>query len=828
MEEAAQSKCIGQKYRLVSPLGQGAMGVVYRAEQLDVEGHVLREVALKMLRSELSRDPEFARRFLREVRITARLRNPHTVIVYDSGVDEEGQLYYTMEMIQGRTLKELLRAQAPLPVERVVKIVGQICEALAEAHSLPEPVVHRDIKPANIFLEKHQKEDWVKVGDFGIAKILGEETSGLSHTGASPGTPRYMAPEQWRGQEADGRADLYALGIMLYEMLTGESPFVTTDGPLALMYQHLQNRPRPLPPSIPAGIGQQVERLLAKTPQERPANALLVRQALEAALAREEDQATIILQSEARTSDQSRIASEVAASNGSPAGAPSAQARISSAPAEFTSSQSAAPSIDRKTYWASPYGYKIIGGLILLVLVSGGLWYRRSLKLSPAIPQQTQAEAAIQQGQEKQETVGAQASRQQDAVGQEKTNTDLILAARSGSMDLVQTLLSQGTNVNVRDNEDRTALMWTAGNGATDLVQFLLSKGADVNTKDKEGKTALLWATSRIPDKYNLVQTLAETVQVLLTNGADISAVDKEGKTALLWAASNGYADIVRILLAKDVAIDVQDEEGKTALLWAVNNDHLDVVRILLAKGAAVNMPDEEGKTALMAAASAGYLDIARALLAKDVDLNYKDNDGRTALMWAVNSGSPEIVQVLMTKGADVTLITKGGRTALMIAALKGQASILEVLLTKGAEINATDEDGKTALMWAVDQVQPECVQILLSKGAAVNITDKGGKNALIWAAAKDYLDAEVERASTDIVQALLAKGADLRLKSDDGRTALLWAAEKGHPGIVRLLLAKKADVQVKDRAGKTALMLATSQDHTEIVDLLRAAGAQG
>lgn len=281
--EAVQGRIIGGEYRLVAPLGTGAMGVVYRAEQLDVEGHILREVALKTMRPELSRNPDFSRRFLREVRVAARLQNPHAVTVYDSGLDETtGQLYYAMEYVCGSTLQEILQRQGPLPAGRVVRIIAQICEALYEAHRPPEVIVHRDLKPANIFVEEREGQDWAKVGDFGIAKLLGEETGGLTHAGTSPGTPRYMAPEQWMGKEVDARTDLYALGVMMYEMLTGGFPFDAAEGPLALMYQHLQQPPHPLPPSIPMGIRLEVERLLAKTPEERPASALIVRRALEA------------------------------------------------------------------------------------------------------------------------------------------------------------------------------------------------------------------------------------------------------------------------------------------------------------------------------------------------------------------------------------------------------------------------------------------------------------------------------------------------------------------------------------------------------------------
>lgn len=290
---------INGRYHLLAELGRGAMGVVYRAEQLDAEGQARRVVAVKTLKPEFSQDPDFARRFLREVGVSMQLRSPHALTVHDSGRDESGQLYYVMEFV-AQTLKDFLQEQGQLSVERTVTIIGQLCDALAEAHSLPDPVVHRDIKPANIFVMKHRGQDWVKLGDFGIAKLLNEHTTVLTHTGqASPGTPRYMAPEQWLGQAVDGRTDLYSLGVLLYEMLRGQPPF---SGPIpVLMGQHLQLPPPPLPNEIPLGVREEVERLLAKKPEDRPPDALSVRAALEAGLKNEEEQQPTIMLPRAET-----------------------------------------------------------------------------------------------------------------------------------------------------------------------------------------------------------------------------------------------------------------------------------------------------------------------------------------------------------------------------------------------------------------------------------------------------------------------------------------------------------------------------------------------
>lgn len=175
-----------------------------------------------------------------------------------------------------------------------MRIASQLCEALAEAHSLPAPVVHRDLKPPNIFVEQRQGQDWVKIGDFGIAKVLSEHTVGLTQVGqSSPGTS-YMAPEQWRGTGEDGRTDLYALGIIMYEMLTGRPPFASSTVE-ALMHQHLSVPPPPLPTTIPANLRALVEYLLAKAPQDRPDSAAQIYDALAAILRGEDERSTEIL-----------------------------------------------------------------------------------------------------------------------------------------------------------------------------------------------------------------------------------------------------------------------------------------------------------------------------------------------------------------------------------------------------------------------------------------------------------------------------------------------------------------------------------------------------
>jgi serine/threonine-protein kinase len=207
MPDSQLGRIIAGKYRLDAVLGQGGMGVVYRAMQLDVDGEPMRAVALKMIRPDAksaAQEP-LVRRFRREARAASRLRSPYVVTVHDSGETERGELYYAMEFVGGASLRDLLREHGKLTPDQAVAVTRQICEALEEAHEQPQPIVHRDLKPGNVFVARWPERPWIKVADFGIAKVLGEESSGLTAPGSSLGTPLYMSPEQWKGAGVDAR-----------------------------------------------------------------------------------------------------------------------------------------------------------------------------------------------------------------------------------------------------------------------------------------------------------------------------------------------------------------------------------------------------------------------------------------------------------------------------------------------------------------------------------------------------------------------------------------------------------------------------------------------
>ncbi len=261
---------LADKYRVEELLSQGGMGTVYRGTHILMD----KTVAIKVLNPSLAADDTIVARFSREARAASRISHPHALNVTDFGESQNGVVFLIMEYLHGQTLKEVIQSAGPMPLPRVVEIVRQVCGALDAAHG--EGVIHRDLKSDNIMLVDVGGGDWAKVLDFGIAKIKepvgGTTDPALTSPNLIIGTPQYMSPEQCsQTAELDARSDIYSLGVILYELLSGHVPFMG-ESPTAIMMKHLQE---PAPSllderkDVPASVGRVVARAMAKRPEDR-------------------------------------------------------------------------------------------------------------------------------------------------------------------------------------------------------------------------------------------------------------------------------------------------------------------------------------------------------------------------------------------------------------------------------------------------------------------------------------------------------------------------------------------------------------------------------
>jgi serine/threonine-protein kinase len=265
------------EFKILQKIGSGGMGSVYKAEQPSMD----RMVAIKILHPKLTNRQDLASRFRREARATAQLRHPNTVKVFTYGELDDGSLYIVMEFLDGRNMNRAVKRGGPMPVERAVTILIQVCGALQEAHTAG--IIHRDLKPENVFLCKQMGvDDYPKVLDFGLAKVTEQQmrpgSVNLTQEGMVFGTPEFMSPEQAQGKPLDASSDIYSLAVILYEALTGKLPFDARN-PIEYIQKHVVEPPIPLDDrlpgvSFPRGLGEVIGRALAKNPAERFASAI--------------------------------------------------------------------------------------------------------------------------------------------------------------------------------------------------------------------------------------------------------------------------------------------------------------------------------------------------------------------------------------------------------------------------------------------------------------------------------------------------------------------------------------------------------------------------
>ena len=386
-------------------------------------------------------------------------------------------------------------------------------------------------------------------------------------------------------------------------------------------------------------------------------------------------------------------------------------------------------------------------------------------------------------------------------------STALLFACERGDFSTVQLLLSrnldEGSTGLMMLATYIAALMTASRYGHHQIVELLLSKVPDIDIQDNNGRTALIRASCHGHHKV---------VELILNEAPDIDIQDNNGCTALLLASHHGHHQVVELILNKILNINIQNRDGWTALMSAIYNGHHQVVELLLNKNPDINIQDNDGWTALKFASRYGHHQVVELLLNKDPDINIQDNDGWTALKFASRYGHHQVVELLLNKDPDINIQDNDGWTALISASCYGHHQVVELLLNKDPDINIQDNDGWTALMSAIYNGHSHVVKLLLNKDPDINIQDNDGWTALKFASRYGH---------HQVVELLLNKDPDINIQDNDGWTALISASCYGHHQVVELLLNKDPDINIQDNDGWTALMLASRNGYHQVVELL-------
>jgi tetratricopeptide (TPR) repeat protein len=452
------------KYKILEKIGEGAMGEVYKAHDPVLN----RFVAIKTISAELGADDTLRKRFEREAQSAARLNHPNIITVFDYG-EEQGKIYMAMELLDGSDMKQAIARRAPLSLDEKLSIVDQIAEGLAFAHA--HDIVHRDLKPANVHLLSNGQ---AKIMDFGLARLGGSE---MTRVGMVMGTPHYMSPEQVRGERADARSDVFALGCVFYELLTYHKPF-DADSMHSVLFKVMQEEPPPvheLTPGVPSVLGQVVQRAMAKDPAQRFQNASEFRSALHRAMqavaAGQGEKALPELAPPAggtptRTSDASASRSASAARSGPGPGA------VRAASASGNRSQ------PRPAPAPASKAPLLIGGALLLLAVAGGaVIFTRGSTPVPTPPPPTTRPAQV------------------DGLAQELARSQVELARRRADAGDFRDAMRQAERALKIDptNKDAQGIFTTAKGTADQADQAAAAARKAAVAGDDAGAGAALW-----------------------------------------------------------------------------------------------------------------------------------------------------------------------------------------------------------------------------------------------------------------------------------------------------------------------------------------------
>jgi len=916
------------KYEIEELCGRGGMGAVYRATHIGTG----RRVAVKVIAPELAGDSEFIERFRREAKTIGLLQHPNIVNVTDFGVTGEGPqaiAYLVMEYLEGQTLAERLKNPRPatidrtkycsiiereyermkdrrlMPIDEVIAILSQTCAAMDEAHRLG--VLHRDLKPENIWLESAGSNGGnVKVLDFGVARLqdiiafdelkpppeVGEpaisrqpfsitedETLRLNYSarqmsrfGSVMGTPKYMSPEQCSGERLDKCSDVYSLGVIAYQMLTGEPPFTGTTP--EVLRRHRESDPAPLREKrrdIPAGVDAVVRQALAKDKNARPATAGAFAFQLQL---NSEGNEWIRRQADLLASKYRWKFFEIALRMQWKGWLVSSLLLFATLKLPGMSSMMSV--VVFGLLWLVVAAITILGQnattaacSLFLEQTEGGAKQapdlrpigatvrRRSLDLARAacrliIPPMIHEELSVEEARRRWTTLKAPI-RRQTAYPLFRRLLAFVLNMAVWQAILVHTgFLLDGGPEKLSRNMSLVSLVSTPTTLVVCLAVFILSLKSSIEQSAlyRAARQALGDIQTGVSFVHKDLETKAifqtsywktfvpTCALILLVTGLQGFRIDTGG----LIHSRRVYG--VKALNACGVPIPFWSLSKTQPSVMAVTQSPR-MTKYLLDKGAKINAPvtidaawtppgiGDVVSTPLMAALRVGSIDSARLLIERGADVHARDSFGRTPMTIAI-SNCPQAIEMLLASGADINEQTRFG-TPLLTAA-RHQWPFPEHI----AEGRVTVEHGRIIFQDKELIERNNAVKVLIKKGADPNTRDGEGRNGLMLMSMESRLDKDIEltiedretiepnllwrrrdRAVELIGETLLDAGCDINAADNKGRAPLMYAAIFERPAAVKLLLKRGANINAKDHDGLSALDWAKKSGNEEIIRLL-------
>ncbi|KAF5686819.1 CAMK kinase [Fusarium circinatum] len=822
-----------ERWKKVRTLGHGGQGDVLLQTCID-GGRSITNRAVKRIRLESKHSKQYYRRELESIVKFSHEKYSQYFVKSLGWYATSNKLYIAMEFFPDGDLYAYIRDHKRLTDDECSHIISQVLSGVAVMHEAG--FAHRDVKPQVVYKSPQDLAPnswWVNLADFGVSKKLGAETT---ETTLAPGTPLYMAPEILKYDsrsiptENHFKADVWAIGITAFFILTKNVPFKLTENAQNFVSEVLNTQPDERPDAERLKQHAWIRHWLPEIPTPGASSRQSTISSRRSSL----------LDCTEVTTEISTLASQTVSERltgdfhdlGSLPKAPDEIQNIYNIPSRVGEIETPIAETQWITEKENPRPASM--GNLIRDPHDPGIW--------PDVDTLQQFRGCIGTGDIDMVEWLVDCGIDINAPD-ESGRTPLYLSAAIGNVEMVRILCEGGAVIETTSESGGTPLQVAAMKGHTDVAELLLEKGADIEASDSYGGyTSLGFAASMnhsgvtrlLLDKGANVEATnlaghtplisaarsgpEAVAKLLLNHGAHIEATDKSGGTPLIWAARVGSEGVIEHLIHHGANVNASEYSGFTPLREARRKGHDAVEKLLIKSGASIDGSSPRLSSSLHEAAQRRYYDqIIVNLRQGNVNVEDKDGFGRTPLILAAREGHNYTAWLLLTSGANMEAFDYSNHTPLMAASDQGRTSMAIMLIRNNADVLARDIEGNTSMSLASRNGHIGTVACLRNRNVTVNSSNYNGETPLILA---------VKGGHTDVARELLDAGADVNASDNQGFTPLITAAEQGHVETVKLLVERKAQLDSISLGAPAALIEAAKEGHEDVVEVLLEEGA--